>query len=45
MEKPECFQFLTDELEDRLEQYMKDALSPYSGGPSPSRPVHRVARR
>ena len=35
MEKPECFQFLeNDEMRDRLEQHMKDALNPYSGGPS-----------
>jgi len=33
--KPECFQFLdSEEMRDRLEQHMKDALNPYSGGPS-----------
>ena len=31
--KPECFQFLeSEEMKNRLEQHMKDALTPYSGG-------------
>jgi len=31
--KPECFQFLeSEEMKNRLEQHMKDALKPYSGG-------------